>query len=94
VDYASVLFNVEQGGVGTLAARNQQGAQPLHVLCGSTNPPLRAVQYIIQSFPGSVATRTNAGQYPFMIAACESSAASLSVVYELVRANPNLVVPR
>ena len=88
-----VRFFVERGGVVTLAARNHQGALPLHVLCGSTNPSLGTVQYMVQSFPGSVTARTNAGQYPFVIAAGESSTASLSVVYELVRASPNLVVP-
>ena len=92
VDDSSVRFLVEQGGVGTLAARNQEGSLPLHILCGSTNPPLRTIQYMIQSFSGSVAAQTNAGQYPFMIAACKSSTASLSVVYELVRTNPDLIV--
>ena len=92
VDYSSVHFLVEQGGVGTLAARNHHGELPLHLLCGSTNPSLRTVQYMIQYFSGSVAARTNAGQYSFMIAACESSTASLSVVYEFVRAKPELVV--
>ena len=89
VDSLSVRYLVEQAGVGTLAARNHQGLLPLHVLCGSTNPPLRTIQYMIQSFPGSVAARTNnGGQYPIMIAARD---ASLSVVYELVRANPDLL---
>ena len=90
-EYASVRYLVEQGGVGTLAARNRNGALPLHVLCGSTNPSLRTVQYLIQSFPGSLAARTNAGRYPFMIAASEASLASLSVVYALVRANPSVL---
>ena len=93
VDDSNVRFLFEQGGVGTLAARNRQGALPLHVLCGSTKPSLRTVQYLMQSFPGSVALRTNDGQYPFMTAACESSTASLSVVYTLVRANPRLAIP-
>ena len=93
VDDSSVRFLVEHGGVATLAARNHQGALPLHNLCGSTNPSLRTVQYMIQSFSGSVAAQTNAGQYPFMIAACESSTASLSVLYALVRTNPDLVTP-
>ena len=88
-EHASLRYIVEQGGVGTLAARNREGALPLHALCGSTSPSLRTVQYLIQSFPGSVAVRTNAGQYPFMIAACESSTASLSVIYELYRVIPN-----
>ena len=92
-DDSSVRFLVEQGGVGTLAARDHQGAVPLHIMCGSTNPSLRTVQYMIQSLPRSVAARTKAGQYPFVIAACSSSTASLSVVYELVRTNPGLVTP-
>ena len=92
VDYSSVRYLVEQGGVGTLAARNRQGVLPLHVLCGSTNPSLRTVQYLIRSAAGSVAARTNAGQYPFLIAACETASASLSVVFELIRANPDLVI--
>ena len=95
VDCTSVRYLVEQGGVGTLAARNHQGALPLHNLCGSLNPPLRTVQYLVQSFPVSVSMRTNAGEYPFMVAASsDSSSASLSVVYELVRASPNLIVPK
>ena len=92
VDYSSVRYLVEQGGVGTLAARNRQGVMPLHVLCGSINPSLRTVQNLMQAFPDAMATRTYAGQYPFLIAACETASASLSVVYELVRANPHLVV--
>jgi ankyrin repeat protein len=93
IDDSSVRCLVEHGGVGTLAARNRDGALPLHLLCGSQNPTLRTVQYMVQSFAGSLATRTNADQYPFMIAACDSSTASLSVVYELVRVNPDLVIP-
>ena len=131
VNDSSVRFLVErEGGVGTLAARNQEGAMPLHVLCGSTNTSLRSVQYLIQSYPGALAVHTNTGQYPFMIAACKSSTASLmketnseksfresesewdsdyedsdvetdvydvlddlSVVYTLVRMNPDVVTP-
>ena len=89
VDDCRLRFLVEQGGFGTLAARKQDGSLPLHLLCGSTNPLLRIVQYLIQSYPEAAAVRTNAGQYPFMIAA--SSTASLCVVYKLVRANPELV---
>ena len=92
-EYGSVRYLLEQGGVGTLAARNREGSMPLHVLCASTNPPLRTVQYLMQSYPTAVAAQTNSGQYPFMIAADESSTASLSVVYEVVRTNPDLVTP-
>ena len=85
---------VDRGGVGTLAARNRDGALPLHILCAAPTTPLSAVQYLIQAFPGAVAMPTNDGQYPFMIAASNSSLTSLSVVYEIVRANPVLAVPR
>ena len=90
VDYSSVRYLVEQGGVGTLAARNREGFVPLHLLCGSTNPSWRTVQYLLQSSPGSASMRTNAGEYPFVMAATSDSS-SLSVVYELVRANPGLL---
>ena len=95
-DDASVRYLVEQeGGVGTLVARNHKGALPLHNLVASTNPTLTTVQYLIQSFPGAVTARTaDEGLYPFMVAACDTSSASLSVVYELARANPSLVLPR
>ena len=92
-EYASVRYLVEQGGVGTLAARNHKGALPLHNLVASTNPTLRTVQYLIESFAGAVTARTaDKGLYPFMVAACKESSASLSVVYKLVRANRGLVL--
>ena len=72
VEYASVRYLVEQGGVDTLAARNQEGALPLHLLCGSTNPSLRTVKYLIQAYTESLAARTNAGQYPAMACPYES----------------------
>ena len=92
-EYGSVRYLVEQRGVGALAARNRHGALPLHLLCGSIRPALRTVQFLIRSFPESVTARTNVGQYPFMVAACKSSSASLSVIYELIKANPSLVIP-
>ena len=90
VEYASVRYLLEQGGVGALAARNRDGALPLHVFCESTHPSLQTLQYLIQAFPESVTVQTNAGLYPCMIAASATSTAPLSVVYELVRANPRL----
>jgi hypothetical protein len=98
-EFARTLrFLVDRGGVATLAACKRGGALPLHVLCAAssttTDPPIQAVRYLIQAFPGSLAVRANAGQYPFMIAASNASSGSLSVVYEMVRANPLLAVPR
>ena len=90
-EYASIRYLIEQGGVGTLTARNHEGELPIHILCFTTDPPLRIVQYLIHAFPMSVSMRTNAAEYPFMIAADE---ASLSVVYEMVRVYPSLVVSR
>ena len=46
-EYCSVRYLVEQGGVGTLAARNRQGALPLHNLVASTNQAWRTVQYFV-----------------------------------------------
>ena len=91
--YARVRYLVEQGGVGTLAAHNRKGALPLHTFCGSTHRPWRVVQYLIQSFPSSVSMQTNAGEYPFIMEAA-STTSSVSVVYEVVRANPGLLVSR
>ena len=91
MDYSSVRYLVEQGGVGTLAARNREGALPLNLLCGSTNPSWRTVKYLIQSFLGSVSMETSAGEYPFLIAAA-TNLPCLSVVYELVRANPGATI--
>ena len=93
VDYSSVRYLVEQGGVGTVTARDREGALPLHVLCGSTNPSQQTIQYLKQSFPAAVETQTYSGQYPFMVAACKTATASLNVIYELVRAHPDLLVP-
>ena len=91
--YASVRYLVEQGGVRTLAARNHKFALPLHNFVASNNPPLRTVQYLIQSFSRAATARSDEGLYPFMVAACETSSASLSVVYELIRSNPNMILP-
>jgi ankyrin repeat protein len=99
-DASALRWLVDRGGVGTLAVRNRDGALPLHVLlCGASTTTtasllLSAVRYLIQSFPGSVAMRTNAGQYPFMLAASHASSTSLSLIYEIVRANPVMAVPR
>ena len=95
--FSALKYLVEHGGgIGTLAARNGDGALPLHVLCGAStiataSLALPVVQYLIQSFRGSVAMSTNSALYPFMIAA---NNATLSVVYEIVRANPVLAIPQ
>ena len=95
---SALQWLVERGGVGTVVARDRDGALPLHVLLcnafATSNLLFLAVRYLIQCFPGSLGMRTNAGQYPFMIAATHVSSTSLSLVYEIVRANPVVAVPR
>ena len=99
-DLASALrFLVDRGGVGTLAGRNQEGALPLHVLlCGASTTTaslhLLVIRFLILGFPGALSVPTNAGLYPFMIAASNSSFELMSVVYEMIRANPSLAMPR
>ena len=95
---SALQWLVNRGGVGTVVARDRDGALPLHVLLcnafATSNLLFLAVRYLIQCFPGSLGMRTNAGQYPFMIAATHVSSTSLSLVYEIVRANPVVAVPR
>ena len=86
-----LLVAVEGNDAAAVLQHIQNGAK---VNCVHSEGPLRTVKYLIQSFPGSVLAQTNTGRYPFMIAADENSTASLSVIYELVRADPGVVVPR
>jgi len=79
---------LETGGAGTLTARDQTGSLPLHLLCHNQKPWWPAVKLLLESHPGSVSTRNGSGDLPLTLA---SKKASLSVLYELVRANPRVV---
>jgi len=75
-----------------LSTRNSDGALPLHVLCGSTVPPaLKSVECLIKSYPAALSGRTSSGDLPSTLA-CASSA-SLSVIYTLVRGDPEVIPP-
>ena len=100
VDFFSVQYFVQQqGGVGTLAACNHQGELPLH--CSVCVPPSSAASRIsFLCLPEPCPCATHSGKYPFLLAAAAAATdsyggtSSLSVVYELVRANPDVrIVP-
>ena len=85
-----IKFLVEDsGGVSTLCARDNSGQLPLHSLCGSDEPELKVVECLIKTYPAALSTRTTSnGDLPVTLA-CES--ASLSVIYSLVRGDPQVV---
>ena len=73
-----------------LSTRNRNGSLPLHVLCGCrfAQPSLKVVECLIKPYPAALSTRTSSGDLPVTLA-CES--ASLSVIYTLIRGNPEVV---
>lgn len=81
-------FLVNEGGVGTLSARDQSGALPLHCLLGAqtNSSKFDAVQFFLQSFRGSASVATNEGQLPFVVAS--QSSCSLDVLFSLLKAFP------
>jgi len=92
-------YLVQQGGVGTLYARDLDRALPLHLMVSrvsstttddddsSPPPKLDAVQYLLKEYPGSVKERNNKGELPIMLA-CHSSAPE-GVLFVLLKANPD-----
>jgi len=114
----------DNGGAGTLCARDSNGNLPLHVLCGSTestletieyltkahpaalwtgnsygvlplhslcetpSPLLKAVECLIKPYPAALSTRTSNGDLPTTLA---GRSASLSVIYTLVRGDPQVI---
>jgi len=68
--------------------RDHGGALPIHTLL-TTNPSVSAVTIMLQAHPNSASMRTFDARYPLMIA-CESSA-SVDVIFELLKAHPDLI---
>jgi len=67
---------VELGGVNTLATGDNQGALPLHVACAARSIydiDDSLAKFLIDAYPDSLATRTNAGFLPIMIISKTSS---------------------
>ena len=85
-----IRFLAEQDP-NALQAPNNDGALPLHLLCGSSSPTLRAVKYLVDTFRGALGMVTNQGDLPLMVA-CQASACSESVLQVLLRAYPEALV--
>lgn len=96
----TIRFLVEQGGVGTLCARDRVGSLPLHCMnnidaaAGLRFPPLPpikvdAVEYMIKSYPKAVATPNGNGELPLMLA-CQSSAPE-EILFVLLKAYPQSI---
>lgn len=68
---------MDQGGVGTLSARDRGGALPIHGLLGAPESPsrLECIKYLLKSFLRSVSMMTNDGDLPLHVA-CSKSAAT------------------
>jgi len=74
-----------------LSTRNNDGALPMHVLCGRrfAQPSLKVVECLIKPYPAALLTRTTSSEDLPITLACEE--ASLSVIYTLVRGYPEVV---
>jgi len=85
----SLRLLVEQGGVGTLSARDHMGALPLHRLLGTrdSRPDLDAVKFLVQAFRGSLSIPNSSGELPFAVA-CKTSC-SVDVMHVLLTAYPD-----
>ena len=87
---AKIELLVNKGGVGILSASDGHGALPLHALCESEDPPLEAVQYLLEMYPQSISEpRRSDWLLPIMIACM--SGASESVLYVLLKARPEVL---
>ena len=73
-----------------LWSRSSNGALPLHVICELPNPSLKPVECLIKAHPAALSTQNHRGDLPVTLAG-ESS--SLSVIYTLVRGDPQVVCP-
>jgi len=84
----NLRFLVNEGGIGTLSARDRDGALPLHCLLGAhtSRPELDAVEFLLTSFRGSASVATNEGHLPFVVAS--KASCSLDVLFFLLKAYP------
>jgi len=84
----SIFYVVEQDPNAVQAANND-GALPLHLLCGS-KPSVQAVQYLLGLFEGALAMTTHHGDLPLMVA-CKT-AVSESVIQILLTRYPDALI--
>ena len=77
----------ENGGVGTLCARDSNGTLPLHGLCGSTESTLEMIEYLTKAFPAALSTQNGNGALP-LHALCETPHPLLKAVECLIKPYP------
>jgi len=71
------------GGIGTLCARDHNGALPLHLLL-QTQPSLDAIKFMVSSYIKSPFIKTDDGDLPIMVAARSSASESVILYLSLV----------
>lgn len=95
-DLCALQSLVDRGGVGTLSARDRDGALPLHCLLGAARVgeehfKLDAVKFLLKGFPGSASMRANRnntdGDLPFVVAL--KASCSTDILFELLKAFPD-----
>lgn len=82
---------VEHGGIEMISARDRDGALPLHHLLAAKKPhsKLKAVEFLLNSYPRSASTKTTEGYLPFMIAS--EANCTEDVLFLLLKAYPEAV---
>ena len=83
-----IRFLAEQDP-NAVQAPNNDGALPLHLLCGSSRPTLPAVTYLVDAFREALTMRTTAGGDLPLHAACRAAAEPL--MRFLAEQDPNTV---
>jgi len=83
-----IRFLTEQDP-NALQVPNNDGALPLHLLCGS-RPPVQTVKYLVSLFEGALALMTHSGDLPLMVA-CKTLACE-SVIQVLLTAYPDALI--
>jgi len=91
VNLEALRFLVDRGGVGTLSARDRDGALPLHSLLGApeSHSKLECVELLLILFPGSASMKMQNGDLPIMVAT--KSGFSSDVLLLLLKAYPQAV---
>ena len=78
----------ENGGADTLRSRDNNGDLPLHTLCGSNQPSLKTVEYLIKTYPAASSTRNNNGALPLHVLCGSTVPPALKSVECLIKSYP------
>jgi len=82
------LLAADNSNDGLIHRRNGDGRFPLQLLCDTHNPTLAAVQFLLKAHPPACAAT------PFSFASAAAAAASVDVIFDLLRAYPAALVKR